>query len=1062
METKSLFKSLRLSERIDYYLSRDVKNPIIDHTQHTKRNRIWEKILANPPFSQEQYLESFLIDTELTETELANLAGSVADILTNDILNLKGWWANSVHQLYADFEEDGNYFSDLFIETTPLSIFFDCFEPLIREARANLKLDFQDKDLPVAFEALENHLIFNIGHQLFEMLDRVMVLEMNVSRINQELTGSSPQERFNSFRNLLRSKTKQFALMEEYPVLFRQVYECLNTWREVSQRFILHLTTDWATIQTTFHVAEMLPIRKIHINAGDRHNGGQTVTILTFGSGEKVVYKPRNLSVDIHFQELLMWLNESLTTKHKILKICNKESHGWMEFVHHLPCQNNEEVQHFYERIGSMLCLLYAINAVDFHHENIIAQGEYPVLIDLESLFHPEAFLEDANDINFQIQKKMKKSVMSINMLPFKMYLDNGVVDISGVANTEGKEVPNPSLVWTAEGTDEMRLVTQKVKMGAMQNVPKLIDGTTIQILDYAALIEQSFRDSYQILYNFKQNLLAENSVVRMFAHDEIRLLFRATASYTQLLRAGFHPDYLRNQMDRDMLFNKLWVAIDLHKDYEKLIATEFNSLSNRDVPMFYGSPSSLDLWSEGKMIAPNFFEQSAMDLVLEKIRNLSEADCASQCWFIKASLASSSETDSHKGDKPITYITHASENEILPENLLDAAKSIGERILRMAITNKTDAHWLGLIMVDGIHYDVQPLALDFYSGMPGVALFMGAMYKATADERYNEILEKTLLRIYSESKRYFDTKFFKHIGAFSGWAGLMYVKYNLGKMLGREDLSNQAFDLAEMITEHLDIVHEHDIIAGVAGIIICLKRVYAERPSNKILKAIEVLSDKLMENAIKMPEGMGWKAHGSKPLAGFAHGGSGIALALFEAFELIPNPDYRHTAIEALRYERSVFIEDEGNWADLRDLIIPETSTMQGNMVAWCNGAVGVGLSRLALAKFYDDDLFQQEINIAIQTTLSKSFGDNHSLCHGDFGSLEFLLEAGKNNKEALKIAHQIAETLIPNIIQNGCICGVPLAVENPGFMTGISGIGYQMLRLLMPQLFPSVLLLQ
>ena len=154
--------------------------------------------------------------------------------------------------------------------------------------------------------------------------------------------------------------------------------------------------------------------------------------------------------------------------------------------------------------------------------------------------------------------------------------------------------------------------------------------------------------------------------------------------------------------------------------------------------------------------------------------------------------------------------------------------------------------------------------------------------------------------------------------------------------------------------------------------------------------------------------------------------------------------------------------MEEEGNWADLRDLIIPETSTQQGSMVAWCNGAVGVGLSRLALAEFYDDDLCQQEINIALETTLNKSFGDNHSLCHGDFGSLEFLLEAGKNNNDAQRKANQIAETLIPNIIENGCICGVPLAVENPGFMTGISGIGYQILRLLMPQSFPSVLLLQ
>ena len=33
--------------------------------------------------------------------------------------------------------------------------------------------------------------------------------------------------------------------------------------------------------------------------------------------------------------------------------------------------------------------MLYALEATDFHSENLIAAGEHPVLVDLESLFHP-------------------------------------------------------------------------------------------------------------------------------------------------------------------------------------------------------------------------------------------------------------------------------------------------------------------------------------------------------------------------------------------------------------------------------------------------------------------------------------------------------------------------------------------------------------------------------------------------------------------------------------------------------------------------------------------------
>jgi hypothetical protein len=41
------------------------------------------------------------------------------------------------------------------------------------------------------------------------------------------------------------------------------------------------------------------------------------------------------------------------------------------------------------------------------------------------------------------------------------------------------------------------------------------------------------------------------------------------------------------------------------------------------------------------------------------------------------------------------------------------------------------------------------------------------------------------------------------------------------------------------------------------------------------------------------------------------------------------------------------------------------------------------------------------------------------------------------------------------------GWVTGVPLGVETPGLMTGLAGIGYELLRLAAPERVPSVLLL-
>ena len=39
----------------------------------------------------------------------------------------------------------------------------------------------------------------------------------------------------------------------------------------------------------------------------------------------------------------------------------------------------------FYIRFGEILALSYILNATDLHMENLIAYGEYPVIIDLET-----------------------------------------------------------------------------------------------------------------------------------------------------------------------------------------------------------------------------------------------------------------------------------------------------------------------------------------------------------------------------------------------------------------------------------------------------------------------------------------------------------------------------------------------------------------------------------------------------------------------------------------------------------------------------------------------------
>ena len=101
---------------------------------------------------------------------------------------------------------------------------------------------------------------------------------------------------------------------------------------------------------------------------------------------------------------------------------------------------------------------------------------------------------------------------------------------------------------------------------------------------------------------------------------------------------------------------------------------------------------------------------------------------------------------------------------------------------------------------------------------------------------------------------------------------------------------------------------------------------------------------------------------------------------------------------------------------------------------------------------------------NTALETTVTGDSGRNHSLCHGDLGNLELLVQAGQSLDDPRWMAEALRRASIglDGVQRHGWLCGWPLGVETPGLMTGLAGIGYELLRLADPMLVPSVLSLE
>jgi lantibiotic modifying enzyme len=217
------------------------------------------------------------------------------------------------------------------------------------------------------------------------------------------------------------------------------------------------------------------------------------------------------------------------------------------------------------------------------------------------------------------------------------------------------------------------------------------------------------------------------------------------------------------------------------------------------------------------------------------------------------------------------------------------------------------------------------------------------------------------------------------------------------------------------------------------------------------------------------MEQGIGWytKSAGAIALTGFSHGAAGVSWALLELAVLTGEERFREAARAGIAYERSLFSREMGNWPDLREQprINPTVSDHRNTfMVAWCHGAPGIGLARLCALSHLDDASLRAEVAAAVDTTLGYDFGSNHSLCHGGLGNLELLLQAAHvlDEPSIHSQLNRTAATILESIKLNGWLCGVPLGVEEPSLMTGIAGIGYELLRVAEPARVPSVLTLE
>jgi type 2 lantibiotic biosynthesis protein LanM len=393
--------------------------------------------------------------------------------------------------------------------------------------------------------------------------------------------------------------------------------------------------------------------------------------------------------------------------------------------------------------------------------------------------------------------------------------------------------------------------------------------------------------------------------------------------------------------------------------------------------------------------------------------------------------------------------------------SLIAAARSMGDRVEHLAIHDGEEVGWPGLTKVGLDRFSIVALGTDLYDGLPGVALFLAYLGQITGESRYTNLARTTLstLRRHLERQQQRITR----IGGFEGWGGIIYALAHLAVLWRDAALLDEALGILPSLRELIDLDEDLDVIDGAAGCIGSLIALHRCSPSDLAVSVAVQCGDRLLACGQEQSQGIAWTTRiaSKAPLTGFAHGAAGIAWALLELGVLTGEERFATAAREAAAYERSLFSQESESWPDLRSNRHAEESTFT---TAWCFGAPGIGLARLRALDHWPDQETAAEIHAALRTTLRHGFGSNHSLCHGDLGNLELLVQAAQHGFEpGLETKWKsIAGEILEEVAHGRPRCATPFAVDSPGLMTGLSGIGYGLLRLAAPELVPSILLLE
>ena len=849
-------------------------------------------------------------------------------------------------------------------------------------------------------------------------------------------------------------------LFEDKPVLLRLIASVTRQWIDTSREFVLRLDADLATIRRAIlHVGADSRVAKIEGDLSDPHNSGHSVQIVSFEDGSRIVYKPKDLRLDVAWYALVERLNRAEPPLElKAVRTISRDGYGWTEFIDHAGCADQQGCQRFFRRAGAWLALFHCFAANDMHQENMIAAGDHPVPIDLETILQAPAEEHKAQDPEAQAfdaaMETVANSVMMVGLLPaYGRSPDNNIFAIGGMTADWNSKT---KVKWNNINSDEMRPAKSKEVGKTTPNLPH-IDGRYAKFGDYIDDFIAGFEDYAKFLLHQSRDA-KQGGLFDGFTGVPVRKVIRATRFYYMLLQR------LKNHrtMDDGVVWSAQIDFIARLADWEKdsdplwpLQQAERSALVALNVPHFV-SPSDGNEIRDATGISIHTEATSGMDRARARVQSFDEQDIAWQITVITQNTSSLPRSAGPPAPGVERKQPSRSEVDVAPtkEVFVAEADKIAEELSRYAIRRGPGAAWIGLDWLgDSEVFQLVCLGPELYNGVSGIAVFLAAHAAVTGCKSSGELALAGMSHLRKNLRGRNAARMARSlgIGGATGLGSIVYALTVMSKSLHDDDLLADAHVAAELFTDDLIAADKQlDVMGGSAGAILGLLRLYRDTQSSDVLKRAIKCGEYLLRQPRVGPEGhRGWSGQGSGPhgLNGMSHGAAGFAYALASLSAATGRDEFAKAASECIAFENLSYDAERSNWPDLRGDGEP------GWPCQWCHGAPGIGLARIAMTKRggLDSKLLATDIRNALVGVERGWPGPLDTLCCGALGSIEFFCEAGSalGRSDLRELASRRLMSLLEAATSTGDYrWNSGNRQFNLGLFRGLAGVGYTSLR--------------